>query len=109
MSHPRSPATMATPASAAARRHRGTAAAGWRTRYAVMALTAAFAISSFLSVHAYERVTTGAAAPVAYMTNVEQAVTHAAHPLQRSETKIENTPPEPGVRFSGVAKIALVF
>ena len=38
-----------------------------------------------------------------------QAVTHAAHPLQRSETKIEKMPPPPGFFFSGVAKIALVF
>jgi hypothetical protein len=36
-------------------------------------------------------------------------VTHAAHPLQRSDTKIEKTPPEPGAFFSGVAKIAFVF
>ena len=37
------------------------------------------------------------------------AVTHAAHPLQRSDTKIEKTPPAAGLFFSGVAKIALAF
>ena len=37
------------------------------------------------------------------------AVTQAAQPLQRSETKMEKMPPPPGFRFSGVAKMALVF
>src|SRR5688500_20132982 len=37
------------------------------------------------------------------------AVTHAAQPLQRSETNIEKIPPPPGFFFSGVAKMALVF
>ena len=37
------------------------------------------------------------------------AVTHAAHPLQRSETKIEKMPPDPGLFFSGVAKIAFAL
>ena len=36
-------------------------------------------------------------------------MTHAAQPLQRSETKIEKTPPAPGFFFSGVAKMAFVF
>ena len=38
-----------------------------------------------------------------------QAVTQAAQPLQRSDTKMEKTPPMPGIFFSGVAKIAFVF
>ena len=37
------------------------------------------------------------------------AVTQAAHPLQRSETMIVKRPPPPGVRFSGVPKMAFVF
>jgi hypothetical protein len=37
------------------------------------------------------------------------AVTHAAQPLQRSLTKMEKTPPEPGVLRSGDEKMALTF
>ena len=37
------------------------------------------------------------------------AVTQAAQPLHRSETKIEKMPPDPGFFFSGVAKIAFAL
>jgi hypothetical protein len=37
------------------------------------------------------------------------AATQAAHPLHRSETKIEKTPPLPGLFRSGVAKMAFAF
>ena len=38
-----------------------------------------------------------------------QAVTQAAQPLQRSLTKMEKMPPEPGALRSGDEKMALVF
>src|SRR6516162_6569440 len=38
-----------------------------------------------------------------------QAVTQAAQPLHKSETKIEKMPPEPGALRSGDEKMALVF
>ena len=38
-----------------------------------------------------------------------QAVTQAAQPLQRSLTKMEKMPPEPGALRSGEEKMALTF
>ena len=38
-----------------------------------------------------------------------QAVTQAAQPLQRSLTKIEKMPPEPGLLRSGEEKMAFTF
>jgi len=38
-----------------------------------------------------------------------QAVTQAAQPLQRSETKMEKMPPEPGDLRSGELKMAFTF
>ena len=38
-----------------------------------------------------------------------QAVTQAAHPLQRSETKIEKMPPLPGFLRSADLKMAFTF
>ena len=38
-----------------------------------------------------------------------QAVTQAAQPLQRSETKMEKMPPVPGALRSGDEKMAVTF